>query len=246
MVGITELKIFFTSMLIIVAGALSGCNSAGKTTITSRSSLDISSQSSAKLNIQFDTIKRHKHQSGIDSRLGQELSENLENMGIFSSVDRNTGDVDYLVNIRITKISIINPAARVIFGWLAPRSHISAQVEVLDKGTNASVTSFQVIGYGAKYGIGAQSYGYDDPVREIVSHVTATLRPYVSATNSSKRSKEDMSGDRDGANSISASDTSDAKQPLEIRLEHIQKLLQRGLISDNEAAEQRARILKDL
>ena len=235
-----------SALLVVVVTALSGCSSVGKTTITTRSSLDIPSQSTAALNIGFDTDTRHQYQTEIDRRLRQELSTNLINVGIFSSVERNTGDVDYLINIRVGKISIVSPGTRLLFGILSSRSQIHAQVEVLDTTTNERVTSFKVSGYGGKTAIGAQSYGYDDPVREIVSHVTTTLRPYVSATISSKQNKMEEAGNRDGANVKPAAGTSDTTQSLEVRLKVIQKLLQKGLITEEEAAAKRAKLLEDL
>jgi hypothetical protein len=239
------LRYLSSALLVIFVVALAGCNSVGKTTITTRSSLDIPSQSTAALNIGFDTDSRNKYQTEIDRLLRKELSENLINVGIFSLVERNTGDVDYLINIRVRKISVLSPAARLLFGLLAPRSQIHAQVEVLDTTTNERVTSFKVSGYGGKTALGAKSYGYDDPVREIVSHVTTTLRPYVSATVSSKQNKTKEPGNRDGANIKPAAGTSDTTHSLEVRLKNIQNFLQKGLITEEEAALKRAGLLED-
>ncbi len=53
-------------------------------------------------------------------------------------------------------------------------------------------------------------------------------------------------GNRDGANVKPAAGTSDTTQSLEVGLQDIQKLLQKGLITEEEAAAKRAKLLEDM
>jgi hypothetical protein len=59
---------------------------------------------------------------------------------------------------------------------MAGRSYIQAHVDVHETRTNSLITAFRILGAGAKTVIGAQSYGYDDPVREVVNKVILSLR----------------------------------------------------------------------
>lgn len=233
-------------VLAIIVVALVGCGSVGKTSITSQTSLQISSQSTAAINLKYDTGTRHPNQTDIDNRLYKELSENLINRGIFRSVERNTRDADFLINIRVLKIKVVSPAVRILFGILAGRSQMHAEVDVFKATENEPAISFRVIGGGGSTTIGAESYGYDDIVREVVSQITITLRSYVYTTKSIKRKEIERTENKDRNNIESASDVSETKRSLELRLRRTEELLRQGLITEEEAAAKRTRLLEDL
>ncbi len=223
------------ALMAVMVAALVGCNSVGKTTVTKRTALKIPSQSTASLDIRFATPTRHVHQSGIEQMLRQDLASGLKSAAIFTSVGRNSDDAHYQIDTRIDKISIVSPGTRAFFGMLAARSQIHAQFEIREIDTNDLVTSFNVIGYGGKTALGKQSYGYDDPVREIVSHASQTLRPYIDRSRTAQPRKKKASSEPPGA-----------ADSIETRLEHVKKLLEQGLITEEEARAQRAKLLDEL
>ena len=229
------MKKLSVALLAVIFAVLVGCNSVGKTTVTQRTTHQIPSQSTASLDIRFATPTRHVHQSGIEQLLRQDLANGLKSAGIFSSVVRKSDDAHYQIDTRIDKISIVSPGTRAIFGMLAARSQIHAQFEIRESATNDLVTSFQVIGYGGKTALGKQSYGYDDPVREIVSHASQTLGPYVNRSRIAQPMKKKAS-----------SEPPRSTDSIETRLEHVKKLLRGGCITEEEARAQRERLLKDL
>mgnify|MGYP006919318403 CR=1 FL=1 len=223
------------ALLAVMVAALVGCNSVGKTTVTAQTTHKIPSQSTALLDIRFATPTRHPDQTGIDNMLRRDLTARLINDQIFRSVARDSKDADYQIDTRIEKISIVSPGTRILFGIMAPRSQIKAQFEIRESETNDLVTSFQIVGFGGKTAVGKESYGYDDPVREIVSHVSQTLRPYIDSSRTAQPQKKKAS-----------SEPPSSTGSVEVRLEHVKKLLQQGLITEEEAKAQRAKLLKEL
>lgn len=63
-----------------------------------------------------------------------------------------------------------------MLGFMAGRNNVRANVFVRNSASGALVTSFVTTGYGASMGWGSQSYGVDDPVREIVKRVIEKLK----------------------------------------------------------------------
>ena len=164
-----------TTCLVVLA-LLAACSSAGRTTVEIKKTQEIPQNSTATLQVASVTKKPHKYQFEIEQLIQKDLSAGLVNAGLFKAVDRQSNASDYRIDLQIERVRIRSATARVLFGFMAGRSYIKVRVEVHDAKTDAMVTSFQTIGYGAKTMIGAQSYGYDDPVREVVNKVILSLR----------------------------------------------------------------------
>lgn len=71
---------------------------------------------------------------------------------------------------------MVTPGGRVMLGFMAGRNNVRVDVSVRNVASGALVTSFQTTGYGASMGWGSQSYGVDDPVREVVKRVIEKLK----------------------------------------------------------------------
>jgi hypothetical protein len=63
-----------------------------------------------------------------------------------------------------------------MFGFMAGRNNVRVDVSVRKMASGAVVTSFETTGAGASIGWGSQSYGVDDPVREVVKGVIDKLK----------------------------------------------------------------------
>jgi hypothetical protein len=108
--------------------------------------------------------------------LREQLSKGLISGGVFRSVSASPAGADYRVNVEITLIRVIAPGGRVMLGFLAGRNRVHVVVSVRNIATGDLVTSFETTGSGASTGWGAQSYGVDDPVREVVKRVIEKLQ----------------------------------------------------------------------
>ena len=164
-------------MLVFVTA----CSSVGRTTVTTQKSQSIPPGASASLVVKPATagqegIKYKGYEYEISQLIRKDLAVGLVKNSIFKSVVSNPAKADYLINIDIEKVRIMSPANKAIFGFLSGRSYVTVLVDVKDVKTNRKITSFRTTGYGARTGLTAQSYGYDDPVREIVAQSIEKLR----------------------------------------------------------------------
>lgn len=159
--------------LLIFAAA---CSSTGRTNVETAKTQSISPDATASIFVKFTMSRPHPYQIQIEKRLRKELAENLVTSGIFKSVSNNAKDADYRIDVQITRIRIRSTGARIMFGFFAGRSFIAAEIQLHQTKPEQLVTAFRTTGYGARTAIGAQSYGYDDPVREVVSHVIHNLQ----------------------------------------------------------------------
>lgn len=161
---------------LVVLALMTACSSAGRTKVAVPKSHSIPHEATSSLLVESVTKKSYQYQIQIEQLIRKGLSTSLVNSGIFKSVSNRSSDSDYRIDARIQRIRIRSPAARVLFGFMAGRSYIQVQVDVRETKTDRLITSFLTTGYGAKSMIGAQSYGYDDPVREVVANVVHNLR----------------------------------------------------------------------
>lgn len=161
---------------LVVLTLMAACSSAGRTTVAIQKSHSIPHEATASLLVKSVTRKPYGYQIQIEQLIRKDLSTGLVDAGIFKSVSNRSNESDYQIDARIEKVRIRSPATRVLFGFMAGRSYIKVQIDVRETKTDRLITSFQTIGYGAKTAIGAQSYGYDDPVREVVAHVIHNLQ----------------------------------------------------------------------
>jgi hypothetical protein len=161
---------------IISLALLAACSSAGKTEITTPKILSIKHEATASLVVKSSTRKPNKYQSQIEQLLRKDLALGLVSAGIFKSVSKTSIGVDYQIDLRIEKIRVISAGQRIWLGVFSGRSYVQVFVDVRQTNQNRIVSSFRTTGYGARTAIGAQSYGYDDPVREVVAHVIHSLQ----------------------------------------------------------------------
>ena len=164
-----------TACLISLA-LLSACSSVGRTTTATPKTHSIPHEATATLIVKSATPKPNKFQFEIEQLLRKDLALELVNAGIFKSISNLSDASDYRIYVQIDDILIISGGQRFWLGLLASRSHVEVHVTVREIKSDRIIASFKTTGYGAKTALGAQSYGYDDPVREVVAHVIQNLR----------------------------------------------------------------------
>ena len=164
----------FAACLVALA-LMTACTSASRTTVAMHKSQSIPREASASLNVVSVAGTPYGHQFEIEQLIRADLSRRLVDSGVFRSVSGRSDESDYHIDLRIEKVRITSPGARIMFGSMAGRSYIQVRVEVRDTISDRLISSFQTTGYGARTMIGAQSYGYDDPVREVVADVVRNL-----------------------------------------------------------------------
>ena len=147
---------------------LAACSSTGKTTSTSATSATIPRNTTAVLSVKANLAKDHRYKDKVLETLREKLSSELVAEGIFKSVSVAPASGDYQVDVEVTRIRVVTPGGRVMFGFMAGRNSVRVLVGVRKTTSGESVRSFETTGYGASIGWGAQSYGADDPVREVV------------------------------------------------------------------------------
>tara|TARA_R110000868_G_scaffold28525_4_gene106856 strand:+ start:6468 stop:6851 length:384 start_codon:yes stop_codon:yes gene_type:complete len=126
--------------------------------------------------VKAELEKEHRYTDRAIETIRKQLIEGLVSKGVFHSVSAEPATGDYQVDIRIAKIRVIAPGGRVMFGFMAGRNYVRVLVTVRNSASGELVTSFETTGYGASMGWGAQSYGVDDPVREVVKNVIEKIR----------------------------------------------------------------------
>lgn len=179
-------KIIFSSSTRIfratILGALLGlaaCSSTGKTVVDRDRSVQIPRSSTAALTIKSALAKDHRYEKRAVESLMRDIPAKLVQAGVFRQVSTTTtptAPADYALEITINRLRVITPGGRVMFGFMAGRNNLGVDVVVRSNATRQIVRSFETTGYGASIGWGAQSYGVDDPVREVVNRVVENLR----------------------------------------------------------------------
>ncbi|MDA1326105.1 MAG: DUF4410 domain-containing protein [Proteobacteria bacterium] len=163
---------------LISLAFLTGCSSKGHLTVSAPKTQSIPRGATASLTVKTVIRKANKFQDRIEQLLRKDVSSGLVAAGIFKAVSNTPTPTDYQIDIRINEMRVISTGQRLWLGAFSGRSFLKVQVNVNVHQTdpNRLITSFQADGYGARTAIGKQSYGYDDPVREVVSQVIQSLR----------------------------------------------------------------------
>lgn len=155
---------------------LAACSSTGQTSVKSQKSAAIPSAATAVLKVTADLRKEHRYKDRAVETIQKQLTDGLVSAGVFRSVLASPAVADYEVNVRINRIRVVTPGGRVMFGFMAGRNNVRVDVSVRKMASGAVVTSFETTGAGASIGWGSQSYGVDDPVREVVKGVIDKLK----------------------------------------------------------------------
>lgn len=158
---------------------LAACSSSGKTTVTAEKAVAIPNTATAVLSVKADLAKAHRYEDRAVETLGQQLASGLVKGGVFRSVSLASSAPpvgDYRIDVKITRMRVITPGGRVMFGFMAGRNYVQVDVSVRNAASGDLVMSFETTGSGASIGWGAQSYGVDDPVREVAKRVIKKLK----------------------------------------------------------------------
>lgn len=161
---------------IFLLTILAACSSVGRTTVGVQKAHVIEPGASAVLAIKSSVRKPGRYQGEAESRLRSQLSTGLVNAGVFRTISGSAEDADYRIVVRIDKVRIRAVATRIWLGAFAARSVVAVHVDVHQAKTGRLITSFDTSGYGGRTAIGAQSYGIDDPIREVVAQVIGNLQ----------------------------------------------------------------------
>lgn len=156
--------------------ALAACSSTGKTSVKSYKSGAIPNTATAALAVTADLKKDHRYKQRAIETIQKQLTDGLVSGGIFRSVSAAPASADYKLNVRINRVRVVTPGGRVMLGFMAGRNNVRVDVSVRNAVSGAVVRSFETTGYGASMGWGSQSYGVDDPVREVVKRVIENLK----------------------------------------------------------------------
>lgn len=155
---------------------IAGCSSVGRTSVTTQTPVSIPHEATASLLVKYTAKNSNKYQVQIQQLLSKDLATGLVSAGIFRLVTRVANAADYKIDARIEGVRIISGGQRFWLGAFAARSHVKVHVDIRETNSSNIIASFLITGYGARSAIGAQSYGYDDPVREVVAQVIQNLR----------------------------------------------------------------------
>lgn len=162
---------------LIALTFVAACSSSGRTSVLTENPDPIRRGATASLSVVSVAEKPLRKQFEVEQSLRENISERLVNSGIFRRVSINPDEAaDYRINIRIDGMRIRSGAARVIFGIFAGRSYVRVHVDLLQTNPHRLLRSFETTGYGGKTAVSARSYGYDDPVREIVAQVIKNIQ----------------------------------------------------------------------
>lgn len=167
--------IFARSACLFGVLLVAACNSTGKTNSNTDISVSIPKNTTAVLLVKAHLGKDHRYKDRVLETLRQQLPAALVKQGIFRSVVAAPATGNYEIDVEVRGIRVVTPGGRVFFGFMAGRNSVRVVVNVRNSATGKRVRSFETRGYGASIGWGAQSYGADDPVREVVKHVVDEL-----------------------------------------------------------------------
>ena len=157
---------------------LAACSSTGQTSTAVEKSVAIPSNSTAFLLVKARLKKDHRYKERVLETVSQQLSSGLVEQGVFRSVSTAAGAAPaaYTIDLTVNRIRVVTPGGRVMFGFMAGRNKVGVHVVVRSTASGKTVTEFDALGSGASIGWGRQSYGADDPVREVVERVIEKLQ----------------------------------------------------------------------
>jgi hypothetical protein len=159
--------------VLLVSTIAAACSSAGKTFVTTDNPEAIPAGKTVALGVKPMSMEANHLQAS--QLLEAALAARLVADRIFKDVVEAKAAADYALDVKVTKARDVTVGARVMFGFMAPRSYVEVAVELRDRARDEVVETFTSTGYGARNYMSAQGYGLDDPVRELVEQVVYTL-----------------------------------------------------------------------
>lgn len=165
----------FTGVLVVTL-SLAACASTGRTLVTHEKTQPIPAGKTVALMVApADGISVPAYLDAAN-RIQQQLPLRLELDQIFKSVVEAAESADYDAEVIVLEVTETSPGARVMLGFMAPRSSVRVGVELRDRAKDQVIVAFEATGFGSRSWMSAQGYGVDDPVREAIEQIITNLR----------------------------------------------------------------------
>ena len=162
--------------VLIVVSLLAACASTGKSVVTQEKTQSIPAGKTVALKVApADDLGVPAHLDAAN-RIREQLPLRLVSDQIFASAVGATESADYDADIKVLEVSETAVGARVMLGFMAPRSFVRVGVELRDRAKDQVISAFEATGFGSRSWLSAQGYGVDDPVRELIEQIITNLR----------------------------------------------------------------------